>query len=132
MDTGGFFAGVETIMSFWLESKMFIERSIAFSQDAIHVIVGVLLMLVTALLVRKPLSSCWPWLVVLVSAIMNEGIDLWVEKWPDAGMQYGEGFKDLLLTMLLPTVLVLTSRALPQLYAPLPSTDHPQRDSEQQ
>lgn len=113
---------IQAVMSSWHEWKLFVERSVAFSQDAIHVIVGVLLLLITASLLRKPLSSWWPWLVVLVSTFINEAIDLWVEKWPDPAMQYGEGFKDLLLTMLLPTVLLVTTRSWPRLYHPSCST----------
>ena len=108
--------GTETLIWSWHEWKLFLERSAAFGLDAVHVIVGVLLMLAAALLLRKPLSSWWPWLVVLVSTFINEFIDLWVERWPSAAMQYGEGSRDLLLTMLLPTVLTVTGRWVPQLY----------------
>ena len=31
--------------------------------------------------------------------LCNEAVDLWVERWPDPGQPYGEGVKDLLLTM---------------------------------
>ena len=100
----------------WHEWKLFFERSIAFSQDAVHVIAGVLVQFAAALVLRKPISSWWPWLVVLAATFVNEAIDLRVETWPDSWMQYGEGFKDLLLTMLLPTLLMAAARWAPQLF----------------
>lgn len=103
-------------MWWWVGSKTFIERSVAFSSDALHVIASVVIMLGAALLLRKPLSSLGPWLVVLVMIIVNEAVDLQVEKWPQRGMQYGESMRDFLLTMLLPTVLLLTARFLPHLF----------------
>ena len=53
-----------------------------------------------ALLLRRPVTS-WPPLLWCVALILwNETVDLWVEQWPDPGMQYGECAKDVLLTML--------------------------------
>jgi hypothetical protein len=48
----------------------------------------------------------------------NEAVDLWIERWPDPGMQYGETAKDVFLTMVLPTVLLACARARPQLFGP--------------
>lgn len=108
---------LKTIALSWGETKQFVEHVIAFSLDAVHVIGGVLVLLAASLLLRKPVSSMQPWVVVLVLACINELIDLWIDQWPSPGMQYGEGVKDLLLTMLLPTVLFLTSRSFPQLFS---------------
>jgi hypothetical protein len=44
---------------------------------------------------------------------LNEAGDLWVEQWPEPAMQYGEGLKDIVLTMFLPTVLILVARFRP-------------------
>lgn len=106
----------------WVETKHFIERSVSLSPDALHVIAGVMMQVAAALLLRKPLTSWWPWLVVLVFTSSNEIIDLWFERWPSSGMQLGEGFKDLLLTMLLPTMLLLASRRFPRHFEPSSST----------
>lgn len=112
-------SNVQALMWSWLEWKLFLERSVAFSQDAVHVIVGVLLMIAAALLLRKPISSWWPWVVVLAATLINEFVDLWVEQWPEAAMQYGEGAKDVLVTMFVPTVLLVSARLLPGLYEPV-------------
>lgn len=106
----------DSLLWAWHEWKLFFERSTAFSHDAVHIIAGVLVQLAAAFLLKKPISSRWPWITVLAATLINEAIDLRVETWPDAWMQYGEGFKDLLLTMLLPTLLMVTARWAPQLF----------------
>lgn len=107
-------------MGSWYEGKRFIEHAVAVSHDTLHVIVGVLLLLALALVLRRPLSSLLPWLVLAGVALWNEAVDLWVERWPDAAMQYGETARDLLLTMLLPTVLMLAARLRPDLFRRVP------------
>lgn len=100
----------------WHEAKLFVEHSIGFSLDALHVLAGVIVLIAVALLLRKPISNGWPWSIVLAATLANELVDLWVEQWPSPGMQYGESAKDLLLTMFVPTLLLLTARKLPGLY----------------
>jgi hypothetical protein len=107
---------VSGAMGSWHEGKLFIEHAVAINHDALHVIVGVLVWLVAGLVTRRPLISIRPWLWALAIIGWNEAVDLWVEKWPDPWMQYGEGAKDLILTMLLPTVLLLAMRFAPSLF----------------
>ena len=109
-------SGVQNLIASWHETKLFLQHSVSFSDDSLHVIASVLIQMVAALLLRKPIAGWSPWFAVLAATVMNEFLDLRVEKWPDAAMQYGESLKDLLLTMLLPTVLMLSVRWLPQLY----------------
>jgi hypothetical protein len=104
-------------MMSWHEGKLFIEHAIVIHHDALHVIVGVLFWLVFGLVLRRPLSSWYPWLWLLALILWNETVDLWVEQWPDSGQQYGEGAKDVLLTMFLPTVLMWVVRWRPGLFA---------------
>ena len=100
-------------MSVWYEFKLLLEHATGISMDALHVLVGVLLQLLFAALFRLPLSSRRPWLFLLGLLLLNEAGDLWVERWPEPAMQYGEGLKDIVLTMLLPTVLLFSARFLP-------------------
>ncbi|HEX5238298.1 MAG TPA: hypothetical protein VFW39_07545 [Sphingomicrobium sp.] len=104
----------------WHQGKLFIEHAVSISHDTLHVIIGVLLWLVFALLTRRPLSSWLPWSWLFAVIAWNETVDLWMEQWPDPGQQYGEGAKDLLLTMLLPTVLMLAVRLRPDLFRSAP------------
>ena len=103
-------------MSTWYQGKLFIERATAVSHDSLHVIFGVVVLLAAALLLRQSVASLRPLLAVLAFALFNEAVDLWVERWPDAAMQYGEGVRDLALTMLLPTILMVAARLRPDLF----------------
>lgn len=100
----------------WYEAKMFIEHASAVSSDALHVLLGVLVWLLVALLLRKPASAPAPITVLLGLIAFNELVDLWIEQWPDKAMQYGESAKDLVLTMALPTVLMFLAAHAPRLF----------------
>lgn len=54
------------------------------------------------------------WLLAIIA--WNEATDLWNEQWPQPGQQYGEGAKDLMLTMLVPTLMMIAARARPDLF----------------
>jgi hypothetical protein len=86
----------------------------------LHVIVGVIVWLGIALVSRRPVTSWTPWLWLFALILWNEAVDLWTEHWPDAGMQYGEGVRDVLLTMLLPTVLMFAAKVRPELFRAAP------------
>lgn len=103
-------------MSHWHQAKVFIEYTFRIEHGTLHVIVGTLLWLAFALLLRRPVTSWLPWLLVFAAILWNEIVDLWVEVWPDAARQYGDGFKDILLTMFVPTVLMLAARYRPDLF----------------
>lgn len=109
-------SAVASIATNWYQTKLFIEHSVAVSPDSIHALIGVPIQLVLGILTRRPISSWRPWIILLLLALANEAADLWVEQWPDPGWQYGEGFRDLLLTMLLPTVLLFAVRTRPELF----------------
>ena len=104
-------------MTTWHQGKLFIEHAVTISHDSLHVIVGVLLWLVFGLILRRPLSSWLPWLWIFAVILWNETVDLWVERWPDLAMQYGESAKDLLLTMILPTLVMILVRSMPRLFS---------------
>lgn len=107
---------ISPAMAGWYQGKLFVEHSLSISHDSLHVIVGVLLWLALGLLLRRPLTSWRPWLWLFAAILWNEAVDLWVERWPDPSQQYGEGAKDLLLTMLVPTILMLAARSRPDLF----------------
>ena len=116
MNLGGRAANIiEGIGLDWFEAKTFIERSLSFADDALHIWAGVAIQLAVCLIMRRSVASVWPWLAVLVLELANEAVDLWIERWPDLAQQLGEGAKDVALTMALPTLLLLVSRRAPQL-----------------
>lgn len=101
----------------WYQFKLFVEHASGISMDALHILVGFILFLLTALILRRSAASGLPWLAVLLLEIGNEAHDLTVERWPDIGSQLGEGTKDIMLTMALPTLIMLIARWRPQLLA---------------
>lgn len=103
-------------MTAWYETKQFLQHSSTVSMDALHVLAGATALVGLSLLLRRPVSSWLPLLIVFVLALINEAVDLWVEQWPEPAMQYGESAKDLVLTMLLPTLTLITARQWPWLY----------------
>jgi hypothetical protein len=85
--------------------------------DSLHVLAGLMVQLATAAMLRTTVADRRPWLLVLGLELANEASDLVVEQWPDPGMQLGEGAKDMLLTMLLPSLMLLIARRRPGLLA---------------
>ena len=96
---------------------MFVENSVVgIEHGTLHVLVGIFAWLVVALVLRRPITSWIPYLWLFALILSNETVDLWTEQWPDPGMQYGEGAKDVVLTMIAPTVLLFAARLRPDLF----------------
>ncbi len=100
----------------WHQGKLFIEHSLSISHDSLHIVIGVMLWLVFALLFKRPLTTWLPWQWLLAVILWNEAVDLWIEQWPDPGQQYGEGAKDILLTLAVPTLIMVAARRRPDLF----------------
>jgi hypothetical protein len=105
----------------WYQLKLFAQHASGISMDALHVIVGVVMQLLLALLFRSSVARPMPLLVVLAFTLLNEANDFRVEIWPDPGMQFGEAVKDVVLTMFLPTLIFLVARYRPKLLGQRPS-----------
>lgn len=103
-------------MMSWHQGKLFIEHSFSIAHDALHILVGVLLWILFGVLLRRPLTAWRPWLWLFAIILWNETVDLWIEQWPNPGQQYGEGAKDLLLTMAVPTIVMFAARLRPDLF----------------
>ena len=106
---------LEWLAAHWNDAKTFVEHMIGFSHDALHVLVGVCLQLLFAALFRMSARNIGPWLMVLALELANEWSDLYIEVWPKHAMQWGESAKDVLLTMALPTLLLIVARCRPRL-----------------
>ena len=109
----------------WHGVKEWLEAATHLDMDALHVHAGVLLQLLAALLLRRSLASPWPWLVVFAGALANEAYDLHYETWPDPdrARQWAESAKDVVNTMLIPTVLLLLARYAPRLLTGAPRAE---------
>jgi hypothetical protein len=100
------------------EAKELVEISTGISSDAYHVILSVVVQLAAAAIFRRSVAHPLPWLAVLILECLNEWNDLRAEAWPERSMQWSESAQDLLLTMLLPTILILSARYCPRLFQP--------------
>jgi len=108
--------GLEWLGATWFEFKVFLEHSAGFSHDALHVLIGVWLQLLFAALLRTSIANVRPWLLVLALELLNELNDFRAEGWTFLDVQWIAAGKDLLLTMVLPTILLLAVRKLPALF----------------
>lgn len=99
----------------WYQVKLFIEHASGISMDALHILVGFAIFLLAAQVLKRSVANPLPWLATLLLEIGNEAHDLTIELWPDLGSQLGEGAKDIMLTMTLPTLLMLIARWRPMI-----------------
>lgn len=105
----------------WYQVKLFLAHSSGFSMDSLHVIAGVVAQLAIAFLFRTSVARPLPLLLVLALELVNEASDFRVERWPQPAMQFGESAKDVILTMILPTLIFLVARYRPKLLRQMPS-----------
>ena len=102
----------------WYQFKLFLQHASGISLDALHILVGIVIFLLATQILKRSVASPIPWAVTLLLEIANEGHDMLIELWPDLGSQLGEAAKDLLLTMALPTLLMVIARRRPSLLVP--------------
>jgi hypothetical protein len=100
----------------WYQIKLLLLAETGLSRDALHILFGVAAQLLLAAVLRRPLSSPLPWLGVLIAEAANEYHDLTGDSfthkkiWPDS-------LVDFLVTMAIPTALLLLSRYAPSMFA---------------
>lgn len=99
----------------WYQLKLFVAHASGISMDAWHILVGVIAFLALARLLDSNVARPLPWLALLAVELINEAYDIHVERWPNLGSQLGEGAKDILLTMALPTLIAIVGRYWPRL-----------------
>lgn len=99
----------------WFQLKIALSEALGVSQDALHILAGILLHLLAAAVTRRPIAHPLPWLLVVALAVANELFDLWFEIWPNRDDQWAETAKDLVTTLLAPTLLLLIARWAPAL-----------------
>lgn len=99
----------------WYQFKLFIAHASGISMDAWHILVGVVAFLAVARLLDSSVSRPLPWLLLLAAELVNEAYDIHIERWPDLASQLGEGAKDVILTMALPTLIAIFGRRWSQL-----------------
>ena len=100
----------------WSHFKEFVEYATGVSRESLHVFLGVCLQFGVAVAFRIPVSRWWPWCLVLGFAAANEFFDVVLEYWNLPAQQFGESAKDIMLTMFVPTLILLAARYMPWLF----------------
>jgi hypothetical protein len=102
----------------WHQVKEWLEHATGLNMDALHIYFGLAILVGAALVLRKPLRSPIPWLVLLALELANEYNDWTYDIWSgsDRAIQAAEGVRDIWNTMAIPTFLLVASRFLPGLF----------------
>lgn len=96
------------VLRWWSDSKNALEAASPVGNHLLHLAAGLAIWVALARLVRRrPLLSAW--LATAAAALVNEAIDLAVERWPNLADQLAEGAADLAWTLALPTLLTIAA-----------------------
>lgn len=90
--------------------KLAIVSTIELSKDALHIYVGLAVLLIAAVVLRKPLQSIVPWLLVLALAVIGELADMRDDILSLGYWRWGASVHDILNTLFWPSVLLLLAR----------------------
>jgi hypothetical protein len=83
---------------------------LAISKDALHIHIGLAIFFALALLLHRRPLSILPWLGVLAFELVNEVMDIFHWHKGAFSFEVGDSLKDIINTMVWPTVAMLTSR----------------------
>ena len=108
-------AGADLFVHSYSGVKFEVEQAVPFDADWLHLLIGPVIFAAAALVTRKPMSSWTPWLAVLAIAGLNELADLAVDQSPNRLGAYAENVTDFLLTIAVPTVIMIAARRFPGL-----------------
>ena len=92
------------------EAKLWSVAHLGLGKDALHIYVALGLFLGSAALLRWPLRSWRPWLVVAAAALIGEAWDVRDSVVYDTPIRLAANAKDLANTLFWPTVLMLLAR----------------------
>jgi hypothetical protein len=91
----------------WEAAKNWVSAEFHVSHAVLHIHLGLAIYLLTCLLLRRPLGSVLPWLVVVALELANEASDFaryYVSAWPWTATN---SIEDIVNTLFWPTVLVI-------------------------
>jgi len=91
-------------------SKFWLIQHLGLAKDALHVHVGLLLFVGSALIFRWPVRSWKPWAVALAGALIGEAWDLRDSLVYHTRIALRGNFHDIWNTMLWPSALLLLAR----------------------
>jgi hypothetical protein len=101
---------LQILAELWIGYKTRLVEYVGLTNDAMHVHGSILILFLSAIILRRRPDSIWCWLIVFAAELFNEYADL-------RGLAPGEAsidasVHDLYNTMLWPTVIVILGRFL--------------------
>lgn len=101
---------LQLLAEHWISYKTWLIETVGLTNDAMHVHGALLILCLSALVLRRRLDSPWCWLIVCIAELFNEYADL-------RGAAAGEATMDAALhdvynTMFWPTMLLIFRRVL--------------------
>ena len=90
--------------------KLAIVAATGLSKDALHIYVSLTVFLAAAVVLRKPLRSIVPWLVIFAMAIAGEVLDMRDDIASLGYWRWGASLHDVLNTLFWPTVLLVIAK----------------------
>lgn len=94
----------------WIGYKTWLIEAIGLSNDAMHVHGALLILCLSAVVLRRRPDSLWCWLIVLSAELFNEYADLRGQAPGEATLN--ASLHDLYNTMFWPTVILISGRFL--------------------
>ena len=91
-------------------AKLAIVTFTDLGRDALHVYAGLATLFLSALILRKPLRSWLPWLMVLLVAVVAELLDLRDDSLTSGRLRWGASAHDIVNTLFWPSVILLLAR----------------------
>lgn len=97
-------------MNSFQAAKLWLIENVHLARDALHIYVGLIVLLGAAALFRWPLKGWKPWAAVLVAALLGEAWDIWDRARIGVAQDHAGNWKDVWNTLFWPTMLTLLAR----------------------
>lgn len=94
----------------WIGYKIWLIEKVGLTNDAMHVHGSLLILFISAIVLRRRPDSFWCWLIVMLAELFNEYADLRGQAPGEATLD--ASLHDLYNTMLWPTVILVLGRIL--------------------
>jgi hypothetical protein len=109
-------AGLWSLPFATARAKTFLAHSIGFGINSVEVIVAVMVQLLLCGVLRRPISSIWPWICVELLIVTYTALTVAADGWPATDTEFHQKLIGFALTLFLPTALMLLSRQFPRLW----------------
>jgi hypothetical protein len=101
---------LQLLAEHWVSYKIWLIETVGLTNDAMHVHGALLILCVSALVLRRRPDSLWCWIIVFIAELFNEYADLRGSAPGEATMD--AALHDIYNTMFWPTVILILGRVL--------------------